>query len=85
MPKSVFDEKDFESWDPKIHGHHNYLQNFYVASLIDECGTNKHYPLAMFRNGIYERGRSYYNGMINSGTPSSSSGSEMASKIKKVL
>ena len=47
-----FIEKDFEGWDPKIHGPRNYLQSFYVAALIDECRTNKHYKLAMFRNGI---------------------------------
>ena len=46
--KSFFVEKDFESWDPKIHGPRNYLQSFYVAALIDECGTTKNYPLAMF-------------------------------------
>ena len=50
-PEPFFDEKDSESWDPKIHGPHNYLQSFYVTALIDECETNKNYPLAMFRNG----------------------------------
>ena len=55
MPKSFFVEKDFESEDPKIHGPLNYLQSFYVADLIDECGTNKHYPLSMFINGIKKR------------------------------
>ena len=50
--KSFFVEKYFETWDPKIHGPYNYPQSFYVASLIDECGTKKHYPLTMFRNGI---------------------------------
>ena len=49
---TIFVEKYFDSWDPKIHGPCNYLQIFYVAALIEECGTNKHYPLAMFRNGI---------------------------------
>ena len=51
-PEYCFAEKYFEIWDPKIHSPHNYLQSFYVDALIDECGTNKHYPLAMFRNGI---------------------------------
>ena len=50
--KIFFVEKYFESWDPKIHGPRNYLQSFYVAALIEECGTKNHYPLAMFRNGI---------------------------------
>ena len=45
-------EKDFNSWDPKIHGPRNYPKIVYVAALIDECGTNKNYPLSMFRNGI---------------------------------
>ena len=35
-PKSFFVEKDFESWDPKIHGPRNYLQSFYVAALIED-------------------------------------------------
>ena len=51
-PKSFFAEKYFDSWYPKIHGPPNCLQSFYVAALIDECSTTKHYPPAMFRNGI---------------------------------
>ena len=41
-------EKYFDSWYPKIYCPRNYLQSFYVAALIDECGTTKNYPLAMF-------------------------------------
>ena len=51
-PKYFFVEKDFDSLDPKIHGPRNYIQIFYVAALIGECGTNKNYPLAMFRNDV---------------------------------
>ena len=76
-------EKDFESWYSKIHGPRNYLQSFYVASIIDKFRTNKHYPLAMFRNGTPKQIRSSYKCTMNYGTPSSSSNSEMASKIKK--
>ena len=47
-----FAEKYFDNWDPKIHSPCNCLKGFNVASLIDEYGTNQHYPLAMFRNGI---------------------------------
>ena len=47
-PKSFFVEKYFDSWDPKIHGPHNYLQIFYVAAIIDKCGIKNHSPLAMF-------------------------------------
>ena len=47
-PKPISVEKDIDSWNPKIHGPRNYLQSFYVASLIDKCGTMMHYPLAMF-------------------------------------
>ena len=50
--RHFFVVKDFESWYPKIHGPCNYLHSFYVAALIDKCGTNNHYPLEMFRNGI---------------------------------
>ena len=50
--KPFFVEKYFESWDPKTHIPRNYLHSFYVAAIVEECGTKKHYPLAMFRNGI---------------------------------
>ena len=51
-PKYFFVEKNFESWDPKNHGAHNYLQIFYVADLIDKCGTMDNYPLVMYQNDI---------------------------------
>ena len=54
-PKSFFVQKDFESWNLKIHGPRNYIQSFYLASIIDECGTKKYYQLAMFRYGIYKK------------------------------
>ena len=84
MPKYFFVDKYFESWDPKIHGPCNYLHTFYVAALIDECGTGKHYALAMFQNGISKKTSSYYKGMMKYGTPLSYSDSEMASKVKKI-
>ena len=52
MPKYVFVEKYFESWDLKIHGPCNDLYSFHVAALINKFETNKYYPLAMFRSGI---------------------------------
>ena len=55
--KYVFVEKYFENWDPKIHGPRNYLQSFYVATLIAKWGTEKHDPLAMFRNGVLKNTR----------------------------
>ena len=51
-PKSFFADKRFDSWNPKIHGPRNYLQSFYVAALINKYWTKKHYPHAMFLNGI---------------------------------
>ena len=33
-PKYVLFYKDFESWDPKIHGPYNYLKRFCVVALI---------------------------------------------------
>ena len=47
-PKSFFVDKYFDSWYPKIHCPCNYLQSFYVASLIDKYGTTKHYPPEIF-------------------------------------
>ena len=52
MPKYFVVEKYFETWDPIIHSPCNYLQSFYEAARMEECGTEKHYPFAMFRNGI---------------------------------
>ena len=79
-PKSFFVEKYFDSWDPKIHSPRNYLHIFYVANPIDECSTNKLYPLAMFRNGISKKTISSYIGMMDDGIPSTSSDSAMTSK-----
>ena len=59
------------------------LNENYVASLIEECGTNNHYPLAMFRNGISKKTRSSYIGMMEDGIPSSFSDYSMTSKEKK--
>ena len=47
-PTSFFVEKYFEIWDPKIYGPRNYLRGFYVAAPIEECGTEKHFLLAIF-------------------------------------
>ena len=75
----LFVKKYFDSWDPKIHCPRNYLLIFYVAALIDEYGTNNHYPLAMFQNGISKEDRSSYKGMVYDGNPSSSSDSAISS------
>ena len=74
-PKYFLVEKYFDSWDPKIYGPRNYLHGFYVAALIDKCGTNNHYTLVMFRNGISKKKGSCYKGTMNDGTPSLSSDS----------
>ena len=79
----LFVEKDFDSWDPKIHGSRQYLQGFYVAALIDECRTNKHYPLAMFQNGIKTNTIATYIGNMEDGIPLSFSDYLMTSKEKK--
>ena len=67
--KIFFVDKHFESWDTKIHGPRKYLQSFYMAALIDKCGANKNYPLAIFRNGISKKTRSSYKSTMNDGTP----------------
>ena len=83
-PKSFFAEKDFDGWDPKIYSLRNYLQSFCVASLIDECGTIKHYPLAMFRNVISIKTRLSVIGKMDDGIPLPSSDSAMRSKRNKI-
>ena len=43
-PKYIFAEKDFESWDPKIHGPCNYLQSFYGMrdrEALSTCNVSK--------------------------------------------
>ena len=77
-------EKDFEISDPKIHSPCNYIQSFYVDVLIEECGTEKHYSFAMFRNGISKKTRSSYIVTMKNETLSSPSDSEMASKENKI-
>ena len=79
-PTSFYIEKYFESWNPKIHGPCNYLQSFYVAALIDKCGTTKHYPLAMYQNGISKVTRSSVTGKLDNIIPSSYSDSATKSK-----
>ena len=81
-PKLFFVEKYFDSWDPKIHGPGNYLQIFYVAALIGKCGTTKHYPLAMFPNGILKKTRSSVTGNMDDEILLSSSDSAKTSKKK---
>ena len=76
-PKYFYVEKDFESWDPKIHGPRNYLQSFYVAALIEECRNKKHYPLEMFRYNISKNTGSSYKVTMNNGTTLSSSDSKI--------
>ena len=55
MLKYIFVGNDFDSQDPKIRGPCIHLQFFYVAALIEECGTNNHYTLAIFRNSMQKR------------------------------
>ena len=79
-PKYFYFEKYFDGWDPKIHSLCNYLQRFYVAALIRECGANKNYPIAMFRKSIKKTTRSSFIGMMEDGIPSSASDSAITSK-----
>ena len=81
-PKSFFAEKCCDSWDPKTHSAHNYLHIFNVAAIIDKCGTKKHYPLEIFRNGISKKTGSSVTGKMDYGIPLSSSDSAMTSKKK---
>ena len=82
-PTYLFIDKCLESWYPKIHSPCNYFQRFYVAALIEYCGTENHFLPEKFRNYISKKTRSFYKVTIKNGTPLSSSDSEMASKIKK--
>ena len=74
MPLVFFVEENFDNWHPKIHGPRNYLQSFYLATLIQKCGGKKHYPFAEFRNVILRKStRSSHNERMNNGTLSLSS------------
>ena len=46
-PLEFFVEKNFDIWDPKTHGPRNFLQSFYLASLIKKCREKK--ALSIFR------------------------------------
>ena len=70
-PKYFSLRKYFESWDPKIHGPCNYLQNFYVTALIDKSGTTNNDPLEMYQNSISKNMRSSATGNMDDGIPSS--------------
>ena len=37
-PIKFFAEENFDSWHSKTHGSRNYLQDFYLAALIQKCG-----------------------------------------------
>ena len=82
---NCFVEKYFESWDPKIHDPRNYLQSFYVATLIDKLATTNNDPPAIYRNGIYKETISSVTGIMDDGTPSSSSDTSTTSKIENNL
>ena len=83
-PKYFFVEKDFESWDPKIHGPCNYFQSFMWPLSLRNARTRSIIHL-QFLNGISVNTRSYYKRTSNNGIPLSSSDSEMASKKNKNL
>ena len=49
-PIQFFVKENLDSWHPKTHGPHNYLQSFYLAALIHKCIKKKIYPFAEIRN-----------------------------------
>ena len=49
-PMQFFVEENLDSWHPKTHGPRNYLQSFYLASLIHKCREKKQYLFAEIRN-----------------------------------
>ena len=34
---------------------HVLIFRVFLATLIDECGTNKHYTLTTYRNGVFKQ------------------------------
>ena len=58
-PLEFFAEKNFDIWDPKIHGPRTYIQSFYLAALIKKCGGGDHYPFAEIRNGNLKKGQDH--------------------------
>ena len=54
MPMQFVFEENLDSWHPKTHGPRNYLQSFYLASLIHKCGK-KQYPFSEIRNFTADR------------------------------
>ena len=80
-PKYFFVKRYFESWDPKIHGPRNYLQIFMWPLSFINAGPISIIHLQCLETVYIKRQDCLMKGTINDGTPSSSSYSEMASKI----
>ena len=73
MPLEYFVEKHFDIWDPEIHSPREYLQSFYLASLIQKCGEKSIIHLQIFVMVFEKWTRSSYNDIMNNVTSSSSS------------
>ena len=82
-PLEFFAEKNFDIWDPEIHGPCNYLQSFYLADLIQKCGGGSLSICRYSKWYFKKRTRSYYNEMMNNETYLSSSDYETTPKFKK--
>ena len=82
-PIKFFVEENLASWHPKTYGPRNYLQSFYLATLIHKCGK-KEYPYSEIRNFTAgRRTRSFQKENDNNGTSSSSPDDKFTPKYNK--
>ena len=58
-PIKFFAEENFNSWHPKTHGPHNYLQSFYLADLIQKCGGEGNIHLQSFEMLVQGKGQDH--------------------------
>ena len=59
MPIEFFVEENLDSWHLKTHGPCNYLQSFYLSSLIHKCGKQNKIHLQSFEILVHAEGQDH--------------------------
>ena len=58
-PIKFFVEENLDSWHPKTHGPHNYLQSFYLADIIHKCGKKNNIHFQRFKILVQAEGQDH--------------------------
>ena len=59
-PIKFFVEENLVSWHPKTHGPRNYLQSFYLATLIHKCGEKNNIHMLRFKILLQAEGQDHF-------------------------